>query len=249
MLVALGEAGARLLRPDGTALAHFDVPAFRLVPSVHGDRALALAPRGELLRVSRLDLSARRAEPWCEARVDAFASSYDGNLWFVSEGHTALGVDALARDWRALWRVTQVGQRVLAVAQEGAQLSLLAAEGEGRGEVWTYGLSGGPTLRSRRPVTDADGFAHAALLADGTLECGEGLLLWNGWRVQLALVEGGHEARLAQQVTAVRARLAFEGPHPPGGRFWNRELVLFDGAGRLVRVELGEGTVRRLRVL
>ena len=55
-------------------MAHFDVPAFSLVLSLHGDRALALAPRGEQQAVARIDLVRRQAEPWCLVRSDVSAA-------------------------------------------------------------------------------------------------------------------------------------------------------------------------------
>src|SRR5262249_20225992 len=82
-LAAIGEAGALLLNREGTTVAHFDQPADRLVVSDHGDCAIAMARRGEVWRLARLDLLSRHAEEWCEAHVDAFASDYDGSMWFI----------------------------------------------------------------------------------------------------------------------------------------------------------------------
>jgi hypothetical protein len=150
LLLALGEAGARLVRADGQTVAHFDVPAFSLVPSVHGDRALALAPRGEVQRLSRLDLVARRATPWCDAQVHAWAPTYDGNVWFVFSCSTVMMVDALARDLRALWRVPGFPScSVVAMAVDAGRLSFVVKAQER----WTYDLPQGPTLRARTPLT------------------------------------------------------------------------------------------------
>ncbi|WP_163991777.1 bpX6 domain-containing protein [Pyxidicoccus caerfyrddinensis] len=160
LLLALGEAGARLVRADGQLVAHFDVPAFALVPSVHGDRALAIAPRGEVRRLSRLDLVARRATPWCDAAVDTWAPTYDGSVWFVASRRTVMMVDALANDLRALWRVPDVPAPVHALAVDAGRLSLLT----GDRERWTYELPQGPTLRARTPLlTDGD-ILHFILL-------------------------------------------------------------------------------------
>ncbi|QSQ22145.1 hypothetical protein JY651_44610 [Pyxidicoccus parkwayensis] len=145
LLLALGEAGARLVRADGHTVAHFDVPAFALVLSDHGDRALALAPRGEVRRLSRLDLVSRRASFWCDAVVDAWAPTYDGGVWFVAAGSTVMMVDVLAPEVRALWRVTDVRPPVHALAVDAGRLSFLSNSMER----WTYDLAQGPTLRSR----------------------------------------------------------------------------------------------------
>src|SRR4051812_22577412 len=66
--VALGEAGVRLLSRSGEILAELDQPAHRLIPSDHGDRAIALARRGDSWRLARLDFSLRRGRPGGAAR-------------------------------------------------------------------------------------------------------------------------------------------------------------------------------------
>ncbi|QDE93468.1 hypothetical protein BHS06_33270 [Myxococcus xanthus] len=145
LLYALGEAGARLVRADGRMVAHFDVPAFRLVPSIHGDRVLVLAHRGDVWRLSRLDLVARRCSPWGEMMLNAWSPSYDGNVWFVSSENTVMMVDALAADWRALWRVPELADRVIEIAADATHMSFVV----GTQERWTYTLADGPTLRDR----------------------------------------------------------------------------------------------------
>jgi hypothetical protein len=177
LLLALGEAGARLLRADGRALAHFDVPAFALVPSVHGDRALALAPRGEVWRLSRLDLVARRAVPWCDAALDAWAPTYDGGTWFVSSGLTVMMVDALAADLRSLWRVPDLPGQVTSLAVEAARLSFLSMSRSGPPERWTYDLAQGPTLRARTELPLPSHTGHVSLLSASLTGDGEAAVL------------------------------------------------------------------------
>jgi hypothetical protein len=281
VLVALGEAGARLLAPDGRCLAHFDVPAFALVLSLHEDRALALAPRGALTRLSRLDLTRRRAEPWCDARVDAFAREYDGNLWFIAVQDTVMAVDALASDLRALWRVPQVGCEVHAVAVGPAMLSFVTVDLE-KGtepwvmeyERWSYSLPD-LTLRSRErmPVELPEPVVpHLSLRMEGELAVlvgeevwwvgpyggrpvpmpvlpkGVGALVLGGpWMAALERTPVGLGVRLLDRGRgAVRAQFLFEGEHPVAVRFLKEELMLFDKAGRLVRVDLARGEVRRV---
>jgi hypothetical protein len=278
VLVALGEAGARLLAADGRCLAHFDVPAFSLVLSLHGDRALALAPRGELKRLSRLDLIQRRAEHWCDARVDAFAPEYDGNLWFIAVKDTVMAVDALASDPRALWRVTQVGLGVKALVSDAVSLSFVTldlqkgAERSGMEyERWVYSLPD-LTLRARQrlPVEPAESLRHLSLKMDGELAvlverevrwlgpfAGpsfqlpelnlEALVLGGGWMAALERTAVGFGVRLLHRATATaHARFLFEGAPPVSVRFLNGELLLFDTVGRLARVHLARGEVRRV---
>ncbi|RKG98778.1 hypothetical protein D7V97_32520 [Corallococcus sp. CA053C] len=154
VLLALGEAGARLVDADGRTLAWFDVPAFALVISTQGDRALALARRGDVWRLSRLDLVARRASRWCDTELGAWAPTYDGDRWFVAVRDTVLMVDALADDLRSLWRVPKVGGAVLELAVDEQHLSFLVlhlSEDQDfrRLERWGHALEGGPTLRHR----------------------------------------------------------------------------------------------------
>lgn len=108
-VVALGEAGARLLSREGKTIAHFDQPCHRLVVSDQGDRALALAWRGDATRIAKLDFSTRRAVSWCETRISNCAFSYDGSLWFVAAQGSILAIDATSPKFGALWHTAEVG--------------------------------------------------------------------------------------------------------------------------------------------
>lgn len=150
MLVALGEIGVRLLTRDGRTVTHFDQPAERLVISDNGDRAIALARRGNVWRLSRLDLIEWRSEDWCDARIDAFAPNYDGSLWFVGAKGDFYAIDANSKSFEALWRVPDAGDKVVSVARSGASCGFLTSTIDGsQVEQWLYQL---PllTLRSRR---------------------------------------------------------------------------------------------------
>ena len=95
-VVALGEAGAQLLSREGRVLHRFDQPCHKLVLSDLGDRAIALASRGQIqsgvdpngqaevgtvYRLAHLDFARRTSKHWCEAVVGAHANSYDGSVW------------------------------------------------------------------------------------------------------------------------------------------------------------------------
>lgn len=248
VLLALGEAGVRLVRADGSCAAHFDVPAFRLVLSVHKDRVLALAPRGELQRISRIELGPRRATHWCDAKVDAFAPSYDGDLWFLAEADTVMAVDALAAEGlRALWRVPQVGGRVVALEADAKSLRF-ATWGEDP-QLWTYTLSEGPTLRSRGarrpgdglPMVSRDETTGQAVRMDDVLSSPP----WTLFNVRTAQ---GHDVKLTGKGGTERGRFVFEGEARVQARFSGEWLLLFDSTGRLLWVDLTEGTTRRVPV-
>jgi MoxR-vWA-beta-propeller ternary system domain bpX6 len=144
-LVALGEAGALLLNHEGRTIDHFDQPADRLVISDHLDCAIAMARRGEVWRLARLDLLSRHAEEWCEARVDAFASNYDGSMWFIGARENFYAIDVNSKRFDALWRVPDVGGAVVLVARSKTSCRFVTAEW-GPTEEWIYDL---PLLRLR----------------------------------------------------------------------------------------------------
>jgi hypothetical protein len=149
MLVALGEIGVRLLTCDGRTVTHFDQPAERLVIADNGARAIALARRGEVWRLSRLDLIEWRGEDWCDPHIDAFAPNYDGSLWFLGAKGDFYAIDAQSKGFEALWRVPDAGDRVLSVARSESSCSFLTSSSNGSElEQWIYRL---PllTLRSR----------------------------------------------------------------------------------------------------
>lgn len=107
-LVALGEAGTRLLKPDGATLVAFEAPATKLVLADSGTQALALSFRGELTIVHRIDALRRRIGDAFElARMTSHAASFDGERWAVvldGEGHV---LDVLRDQPRSLFRVEQ----------------------------------------------------------------------------------------------------------------------------------------------
>jgi hypothetical protein len=167
--VALGEAGVRLLSRGGRIVAELDQPAHRLVISDHGDRAIALAKRGDAWRLARLDFSLRRAEAWCEARLDAFAPDYDGALWFVAGPDGLLAAETAGKRLDGAWGVSRLPGNALAIARSAVQFSLVLA-GEGS-EVWTYELPS-LTLRRRDPVSIAPVIRRThriAISPEGTL--------------------------------------------------------------------------------
>jgi hypothetical protein len=162
MLVAAGEVGAWLLSPEGKMMARFAEPASRIVASDHGDRAILIATRGEVCRLSRLDLLGRRLQPWCDARIDRFAPDFDGLTWFVARGGTLYAVDATAPRFEHLWKVDEAGAVVREVRRSTTSMSAwfewlppTASQRARPPEVWTYELPS-LTLRRRQPVEAHD---------------------------------------------------------------------------------------------
>jgi hypothetical protein len=183
LLVALGELGAWMIGRDGRVLARFAEPAHRLVLSDHGDRAIAVAPRGEAMRLSRIDVLARRARHWCDVAIDHFADEYDGATWMVSRRDTVYAIEANAAGWQHAWKVDEPGATVVALRRDSQSLAVWFARSqleprsgdawapspeptlrrfamETTGEVWRYEL---PALVLRRraglPLTGAHALA------------------------------------------------------------------------------------------
>lgn len=152
ILVALGEIGVRLLTRDGRTVTHFDYPAERLVISDNSARAIALARRGEVWRLSRLDLIDWRGEDWCDARIDAFAPNYDGSLWYLGAKGDFYAIDTHVKSFEAFWRVPDADSEVLNVARSESSCSFLTVSHEtSELRQWVYIL---PvlTLRNRTSV-------------------------------------------------------------------------------------------------
>jgi hypothetical protein len=143
LLVALGEAGCRLLDASGHTLAQFAQPAETLVISTHGSQALAVARRGEMCRVGRLDLVARTESAWCVTRIDTFATSYDGAQWFVGIEGTLHALDATSAAAESIWSVDP-GSPVAVIQHEHNALRVQDA----RPHCWHYELPN-LTLRNR----------------------------------------------------------------------------------------------------
>jgi len=148
-VVALGEAGVRLISRAGRSVAELDQPAHRLVVSDLGDRAIALARRGAAWRLARIHLASRQADFWCDARFEAFAPDYDGALWLVISPDGLVAVDATARSFNGPWGAPVQDRKVLALARSSTRCSLVTAGEEP--ESWTYELPA-LQLRNRQEV-------------------------------------------------------------------------------------------------
>jgi hypothetical protein len=163
-LVALGEAGVRLLSREGRTVCHFDEPASALVVSDAGDRAIALARRGAHHRIALIDLMRRRARHWHDARLHAWSPDFDGAAWFVAFETSVGSIDVLDEErFAALWQVDVAGQAV-ALARSRHRLSFAVAAAAGP-ELWRYDVPS-MILRWRAPIATPEPFV-AAVAASG----------------------------------------------------------------------------------
>ncbi|WP_394824023.1 bpX6 domain-containing protein [Pendulispora albinea] len=152
LLAGLGEIGAWLLSREGRVLTRFAQPTHRIVLSDHGDRAILIAPRGEVRRLAQLDISTRRVRAWCDARIDEHAPDFDGAIWYVSHGGTLFAIDALSTGWEHIWSVHEEGRDVAAIRRDPSSLSVgWKYTGDSiMHEVWVFDASS-HALRQRQP--------------------------------------------------------------------------------------------------
>lgn len=176
-LLALGEAGVRLVDRDGRTLRHYEHPASSLLLADSGSRVITQMRRGTDPRtpwtLGRIDLASGRAEPWCDAHFDRCADDHDGVEWYLAEPDAVACVDAQADGLQVLWRVGQLPGSVLALSRTATRLSFaLRLRDRPSIELWTYVLGEGDRrLHSRTLVDlpeDADGVS-AVIAADGAM--------------------------------------------------------------------------------
>src|SRR5262249_13872112 len=132
-------------------------PAHKIVISDLADRAILAARRGEVVRLSRLDIAGKRVQTWCEARVSTFALDFDGLTWFVAREGTLYAIDAIGARWEHLWKVDEERALAIAIRRNAAAMSVwfnLRVQPM-RNEVWTYELPS-LTLRRRQEISEAE---------------------------------------------------------------------------------------------
>jgi len=151
-LVALGEPGLLRLDARGRRIGRIEVPAHRIVVAHDGRSALALARRGTMWRVSRLDLVRMKAHDLGHLAAQAFADQYDGLGWTVANGTRVQVLDtSSAKLDQVLWQVNDLPGPVVAIDASEHGESWLLSPGDGKFESWRY-LLPRRTLVHREPV-------------------------------------------------------------------------------------------------
>lgn len=160
VLVACGQAGVRLLAPDGRTRARWDVPADLLVPADHGGSVLLAARHGGVHEISRLDLVTRRVRPWSVLRVQRIAGSYDGRMLIARDDDGLAVLDTLADRPTVVHRElggndpSTGGRQVGRIARTPGGCAVLVVHGGAAGdfaEAWRWDLPGWE-LRARQRV-------------------------------------------------------------------------------------------------
>jgi hypothetical protein len=126
LLVALGEAGLRVLSPDGRTVQTFDTPADEIVLSDEGTRALVLSFRGSMTVVHRLDTIGRRLGDRFELLgLTAHARTFSGDRWAIALDRVGQVLDVTEDRPRSLFRVKDV--RVAAIDRSSGFVSFVAS--------------------------------------------------------------------------------------------------------------------------
>jgi hypothetical protein len=87
MLVALGHSGLRLLSPQGERLAHFDIPAHRLIWPQQGERILIISGQRCFLYLRG------QLKPWFSLDLDGFCEHHSGFQWLAWRGERLYAFD------------------------------------------------------------------------------------------------------------------------------------------------------------
>ena len=221
VLAACGEAGVRILRPDGRTAAAWDVPAHRIVAADHGGCALLVAVRDDVAEFRRLDLATRKVEYWTTLRVRTIASTFDGaTLVVVDEnGIAVLAVDLAAGDKpRVIWRELDRDWTVVGLERTPRSVAAWLLDRQGEPNRWRWDLPSW-TLRQR-----ASGITPPQDRWSEALEDGRRVLTFGG------------------EDEVGRVRLVYAGAED-GVRCTAREMgtrtTVWDSAGRVVVVERG----------
>ncbi|ANH73816.1 hypothetical protein ACS15_0121 [Ralstonia insidiosa] len=156
-LVALGEAGAAVVNAHGVMVARFAVPAEMLVIADSGQVALALARRGDLWRVSRIELAARRVQDLGVMPMDHCAMQFDGIAWTVVHDVNVRVLDVSQTPCAILWQVTDLPGHVVAFTRTPHLEQLLIRASQAAYQLWRYSLPQRRLLARDDIAAPADG--------------------------------------------------------------------------------------------
>jgi hypothetical protein len=138
-LLALGESGVLRIDRRARPLAHYPIPAHRLVLADSGQRALALARRDQSYRISRLDLLTSHVQDWVSLPLRFWSHAYDGVTWTVVVENRLLALDTTRDHVLATWQVAELPGPIVDFAEDGVYQVMLMDVPEGI-EQWRYML-------------------------------------------------------------------------------------------------------------
>lgn len=169
-ILALGDTGCETLDGEGLRIRTDSTPVDRWIPAHTGTRAIGLQQRGSLVSLRQIDFTTGEVNPWYDTRIDAWAPSYDGSLWYIAAEDSVYALDAQAPELTVAWRVGDLGGHVLALEHrtwpKGPELTF-AVQTAAAIELYHYQLTdNGPALRFRTEIDppSADALAPRVVL-------------------------------------------------------------------------------------
>jgi hypothetical protein len=152
LLVARGESGVDVVKPDGSKVTTLAVPCHDIVTSDLGNRALLLARRNSLWVVYKFELERLTAQRWLELDIDCYAATHDGMQWQVSKERQLWLLDLQAEEQRALWSISDLPGSIIAIQRSQKRFAMLLQDNQGEFATWSYQLPE-LLLKERLPVS------------------------------------------------------------------------------------------------
>jgi hypothetical protein len=138
-LLALGEAGVVRINAKGKQIVHFPLPAHHLVLATNGERALALARRGDVVRASRIDLLSCKVSDWLSHPIDFWAPQFDGVVWNAVIANRLVAIDTTLDRLTIIWQVADLPGKVFDFHDDGKEQVILMQGAQGL-QQWRYSL-------------------------------------------------------------------------------------------------------------
>ncbi len=138
-LIALGESGVVRVNRAGKQLVHFPLPAYHLVLSQNGERMLALARRGDMIRASRIDLTTCKVSDWLSHPFDSWADQFDGVVWNAVIDNRIVAIDTSKDKLSVIWQVADLPGKIIDFLDDGATQTILLAN-DRELQQWRYVL-------------------------------------------------------------------------------------------------------------
>ncbi len=173
-LVALGEAGVRLVTYAGKTVAEWSTPCHHLVPADHGKTVILLTDRETVVEAHILDLTTRKIRYYGPVRTWRWAKSFDGTSWAALDERGVAFYDMLSESPKVTWRELEPGwvcHELVRSPDSLAAVVTIPADGvftTGRFQLWRWVLPG-MRLDQRHSIKPEEYATRSHLLSDATL--------------------------------------------------------------------------------
>ena len=176
VLVALGEAGVRLVTADGRTAAEWSTPCHALVASDHDKGALVLTVRQGVVDVHILDLTSRKMRHYGPIETSLWAQSFDGGTWVSRDSNGRLAFyDMLTESPTVVWRELDEGSVCHALQRSPEALAAMVVlppdpilRPNGLQQVWQWEMAR-RRLDDRSNITLPPDMSSFVMLASGDL--------------------------------------------------------------------------------